>query len=65
METRALPSWRKSSYCESSGCVEIAKTADHVLFRDSKDPLGPVLSFSKASWQDFLADVRSGYFQPQ
>ncbi|GAA3422555.1 DUF397 domain-containing protein [Streptosporangium vulgare] len=31
-----------------------------VAVRDSKDPYGPMLTFSPAAWGDFLAGVRSG-----
>ena len=53
--------FRKSSHSTNNGaCVEAATCPPgHVLVRDSKDPDGPVLSFSGAAWAAFLADVKN------
>lgn len=48
--------WRKSSYSGSNGgaCVEVAVLPDHSLaVRDSKDPDGPRLTFTRAEWRTF------------
>jgi len=54
------PKWRKSS--RSSGnqgnCVEVADNLPgRVLVRDSKDPHGPILTFSPKAWATFTANV--------
>jgi Domain of unknown function (DUF397) len=54
--------WRKSSYSEANGCVEVARPGP-VLVRDSKDPDGPVLSFTPGEWAAFTAGVRAGEFR--
>lgn len=47
--------------CESSGCIEVAETkGGDVLLRDSKDPDGPVLHFSRQEWDAFAAGIRAG-----
>ena len=52
--------WHKSSACGSeSECVEIALCRDRVLARDSKDAAGPVLTFSRSSWEAFLAALQT------
>lgn len=53
--------WRRSTRCESSGCVEVAFDAA-VLVRDSTDPDGGVLAFSPEQWAAFVAGVRDGEF---
>lgn len=35
-------------------------TGDRVLIRDSQNPDGPVLSFSRQEWEAFVSGVRSG-----
>ncbi|MEU0481134.1 DUF397 domain-containing protein [Streptosporangium sp. NPDC006013] len=54
--------FRKSSYSNSGdACVEVATNLPGVVaVRDSKDPLGPVLTFSPATWNDFLTGIRTG-----
>ena len=55
--------WRKSALCSTSGCVEVAEERGQYLLRDSKDPEGPVLTFTRAEWDAFVAGVRSGDFE--
>jgi hypothetical protein len=55
--------WRKSSYSGTNGgnCVEVArKLPGRVAVRDSKDPDGPELITSPATWQAFTASVKAG-----
>jgi hypothetical protein len=46
--------WRKSTRCGNTGCIEVAYTNDAVLLRDSKDPQGAQLRFSRTCWRSFL-----------
>ena len=53
--------WRTSSYSGGNGgtCVEVADNLPGVVaVRDSKDPDGPVLTFTRADWSAFVAGVR-------
>ncbi|MEW1861611.1 MULTISPECIES: DUF397 domain-containing protein [unclassified Streptomyces] len=55
--------WRKSSYSNGSGgnCVEVGDGNPAVLpVRDSKDPEGPVLTFTPAAWTSFVRALKSG-----
>ncbi|HEX4722578.1 MAG TPA: DUF397 domain-containing protein [Pseudonocardiaceae bacterium] len=46
--------WRKSSYTGSTGnCVEVAWPDEQVAVRDSKQPVGPALSFPVSTWRVF------------
>ncbi|MEV6816114.1 DUF397 domain-containing protein [Micromonospora sp. NPDC051296] len=54
--TRAA--WRKSTRSNQNGgaCVEVADNLPGVVaVRDSKDPTGPTLAFTPASWRAFVA----------
>lgn len=55
----ATTSWVKSSYSNTgANCVEVAHTSlGDVAVRDSKDPNGPVLRFTPATWQDFVQAI--------
>ncbi|MEV7011231.1 DUF397 domain-containing protein [Streptosporangium sp. NPDC051022] len=61
----SLAEWRKSSRSNGNGgaCVEVARNLPNtVVVRDSKDPHGPVLSFSPDGWRAFVTGVRGGEF---
>ncbi len=56
------PTWAKSSHSDPNGgnCVEARQPgAGAVQVRVSKDPSGPVLSFSSDCWHAFTATVRA------
>lgn len=55
--------WRKSSHSggNGGGCVDVARNLPEVVaVRDSKDPDGPALVFTRESWAAFVAVLRSG-----
>lgn len=53
--------WRKSSYSGDNGsCVEVAAAGGIVAVRDSKDPDGPALAFTPASFAAFVTAIRNG-----
>lgn len=56
--------WRKSSYSGAQGnCVEVADGLPGLVpVRDSKDPEGPVLVFTDASWASFVSALKNGEF---
>lgn len=54
--------WRKSTASASGACVEIARAGGMMLVRDSKDPVGSVLTFSGVAWEAFLGEARAGQF---
>ena len=55
--------WHKSSRSGGSGaCVEVAHAGTVVAVRDSKDPDGPILLYSRAEFKAFLDGARKGNF---
>ena len=57
--TKAL--WRKGSRSSGNGaCVEIADLPSAVAVRDSKDPAGPKLTFSRQAWSAFVERTKDG-----
>ena len=60
---RGAAIWRKSSRSGASGaCVEVCIVDGAVLVRDSKNPDGPVLTFTPEAWAEFVAGVADGDF---
>jgi hypothetical protein len=50
--------WRKSSYTRFENCIELSFSSNAVAVRDSKDPEGPVLSFSSDAFGKFLTATK-------
>jgi hypothetical protein len=51
----SAPTWHRSSYCSSGGCVEVAAVDGAIHVRDSKNPGVPALEFTVEEWTAFLA----------
>lgn len=51
--------FRKSRRCDTGSCVEVA-VADKVHVRNSTDPTGPIVTFTKEEWRAFVAEIQSG-----
>ncbi len=43
-------------------CVEVQQIGHSVIVRDSKNPDGPTLSFSRDEWAAFLKGAKDGEF---
>jgi hypothetical protein len=60
--TLAAAKWFKSSYSGGEGneCLEAASLSSCVMVRDSKEPQGPVLTFSTAAFAAFVNATKAG-----
>lgn len=54
--------WRKSTWSNTGDCVEVAVIGTAILVRDSKNPTGPVLSFTLSEWASFMKGAHVGEF---
>ena len=52
----------KRSYTRENECVEVAFVDDAIAVRNSKDPAGPVLVFTRGEWDAFVAGAKDGEF---
>jgi hypothetical protein len=51
--------WHKSSHSSANGqCVEVAPVAGGIAVRDSKNPAGSRLIFTREAWADFVEGVK-------
>lgn len=61
---RPMENWRKSTKCESSGCVEVAEghdvTGNPVI--KVRDTRGWTVEYTPAEWDVFLRGVKAGEF---
>jgi hypothetical protein len=53
-------SWRS---CGNGACVEVIKIDESFMVRESKNPDGPALAFTRAEWEAFTDGVKAGSFQ--
>lgn len=54
--------WTKSTFSQTSNCVEWAVEADgsHVVVRQSTNPEGAKVRFTRSEWLAFLKAVKAG-----
>jgi hypothetical protein len=51
--------WHKSSRSSASGqCVQVAHLDQTIAVRDSKNPRGPRLVFTRQAWKAFIHSVK-------
>jgi Domain of unknown function (DUF397) len=54
--------WRKSSKCANSECIEIAREQDMILLRDSKSPETSAFRYTTEEFRAFLDGAKAGEF---
>lgn len=60
---RARLAWVKATASNAYGqCVQVASAAGGVAMRDSKNPDGPILLYTRTEFKAFLDGARNGDF---
>jgi hypothetical protein len=54
--------WRTSSFSAGGNCVTVAEYGELIAVRDSKDPEGGTLFFTRSEMATFVAGVKAGEF---
>jgi len=56
--------WTKSARSggNTDNCVEVAFVDGAIAVRDSKNPTGPVLLYTRDEWDAFIGGVKDGEF---
>jgi predicted secreted Zn-dependent protease len=54
--------WHVSRTCDGGACVKVASHGDLVVFGNTTQPGGPVYTYTKTEWIDFVAGVKQGDF---
>ncbi len=62
-ESQIGTAWRRSRRCDAGSCVEVAHIDGSFVVRDSKNPDGPTLHFTRPEWDAFVEGVRAGDFE--
>ena len=51
--------WRKSTHSGSGNCLETAPVPGGITVRDSANPYGPALAFTRRAWTTFTATLKT------
>ena len=59
--TQRPPAWRKSSFCQSGECAEVAADDGEIAVRSTRAP-ADIVRFTTAEWHALVAGIRAGEF---
>ncbi len=54
--------WRVARDCDGGSCIRVAPHKGMIVIGDTKNPDGPVLSYSHDEWLAFIKGIRQGDF---
>jgi hypothetical protein len=54
--------WRTAISCNGGACVQVAATQQGILLGNSRQPAGPVLSYTPDEWHEFVVGIKKGDF---
>jgi hypothetical protein len=52
--------WRTPLRCDAGACVQVAASGPMILVADSKAPAGPVLSYTRTEFREFIIGAKNG-----
>ncbi len=55
-------SWRTAVKSGSSNCVQVARRDNAIMIADSKNPSGPILTYTLLEFDAFLDGAKKGEF---
>ena len=54
--------WRTALSCNGGACVQVAATENGLLLGNTRQPSGPMLSYTPDEWREFVAGIKKGDF---
>ena len=54
--------WLVSQTCDGGQCIMVARHGDTVVFGNTSRPDGPVYTYTRAEWSEFLKGAKLGDF---
>jgi predicted secreted Zn-dependent protease len=54
--------WRVALGCNGGACIQVAARGNQIVIGDSKNPSGPVLTYSRDEWHAFVGGILQGDF---
>jgi predicted secreted Zn-dependent protease len=54
--------WLVAQKCNGGSCVRVATRGEDIVIGDTKNPGGPVLTYSRSEWTAFVDGIREGDF---
>jgi Domain of unknown function (DUF397) len=54
--------WRIARNCNGGACIRVAPSGERIVLGDSKDPNGPILSYTRSEWHAFITGIKHGDF---
>ena len=54
--------WLVAQKCNGGSCVRVASRGEQVVIGDSKNPGGPILTYTRSEWTAFVDGIREGDF---
>jgi predicted secreted Zn-dependent protease len=54
--------WQVARECNGGSCIRVAPQGEQVVIGDTKNPDGPIPTYSRTEWHAFVDGIRQGDF---